>query len=99
MARRLWPGEEPIGRRIRFGEADSPAATVVGVVGDVKHMGLDADEGPAFYQPLAQKRYDWLRWMTIVVRAQAGPLDLVPAVRGSLRELDRNLPLDKVATL
>src|SRR5262249_17056942 len=68
MARRHWPGEDPLGKRLRFGEPDDPAYTIVGVVGDVRHLGLAEDEIAAIYQPHAQKRFAWLRWMTIVAR-------------------------------
>src|SRR4029077_11150749 len=49
MARMRWPGEDPVGHRVRFGAPDAPWLTVVGVVGDVKHMGLDTAPFPEVY--------------------------------------------------
>lgn len=74
MAQRFWPEEDPLGQRLRFGEPGDPVYTIVGVVGDIKHMGLGADEGPVMYQPHAEKRSAWLRWMTVVVRTEVEPL-------------------------
>jgi putative ABC transport system permease protein len=70
--------------------------TVVGIVGDVKHMGLDADEGPAVYQPYAQKP-EFLRWMTVVVRTGVEPTGLVGAIRGEVAALDPDQPIFDVA--
>ncbi len=99
MAQRVWPNENPIGRQVRFGEPKDPVYSVVGVVGEIKHLGLGAEEGPAIYQPFAQKRFDWLRWMTLVVRAKTNPANLNEAVRGKIRELDPDQPVYNVATM
>jgi putative ABC transport system permease protein len=99
MARRFWPDQDPLGKRIRFGEPDDPAYTVVGVVGDIKHMGLDADEGAVIYQPHAQKRFAWLRWMTLVVRTGGEPSSLAAAVRSRIQEADKDQPVYNVATV
>jgi putative ABC transport system permease protein len=99
MARRFWPDEDPLGKRIRFGEPNNPAYTVVGIVGDVKHLGLADGEIAAIYQPHAQKRFAWLRWMTIVVRANAAPLSLVAPIRARLAEVDRAQPVYDIATM
>jgi putative ABC transport system permease protein len=99
MASRFWPDEEPLGKRIRFGEANDPAYAIVGVVGDIKHMGLDADEGAVMYQPHAQKRFAWLRWMTLVVRTNEEPMSLATAVRSRIQEIDKDQPVYNVATM
>jgi putative ABC transport system permease protein len=99
MARRFWPDQDPLGQRLRFGEPTDPVYTIVGVVGDIKHMGLNADEGPVIYQAHAQKRFAWLRWMTVVVRAQAEPLSLTAAVRRRIQEVDPEQPIYNVATM
>ncbi len=99
MARRFFADRDPVGKRIRFGDPDDPAYTIVGVVGDIKHMGLDADEGAVVYQPHAQKRFGWLRWMTIVVRTTAEPAGITAAVRSRIQELDKDQPVDNVATM
>ncbi|HKC85790.1 MAG TPA: ABC transporter permease [Blastocatellia bacterium] len=99
MARRFWPDEDPLGKGIRFGEPNDPACTVIGVVGDVKHLGLADDEVAAIYQPHAQKRFAWLRWMTIVVRAKAAPLSLIAPIRSRIAEVDRAQPVYDIATM
>jgi hypothetical protein len=84
LARRLWPDEDPISQRVKLGGPDDDAhpdwLTVVGVVGDVRHQGLDREAGPDFYncsQQLAWKQ------MHFLVRAQRGldPLTLAQSMR------------------
>jgi putative ABC transport system permease protein len=99
MARQFWPGEDPIGKRIRFGERDAPWYSIVGIAGDVKHMGLDAKEGAAIYQPYAQKQFSFLRWMTLVIRTDAQPTSLIAAVRSQVHALDNDQPVYDIATL
>ena len=101
LARRYFPEGSPLGRRLRIGPHDADDAeprTVIGIVGDVKHMGLDADEGPAVYQPHAQKP-EFLRWMTVVVRTGVAPTSLLGAVRGEVAALDPDQPIFDVATM
>ncbi|HKG92343.1 MAG TPA: ABC transporter permease [Gemmatimonadaceae bacterium] len=94
LARRFWPGEraaEVVGHRI----GDSPAgpwSTIVGVVSDVLHFGLDAEPRPTLYVPHAQRPS---AAMTLVARAADGadPARLVPALRAAVRALDPNQPL------
>jgi putative ABC transport system permease protein len=99
MARRFWPNDDPLGKRLRFGEPTDPAYTVVGVVGDVKQMGLADEEVAAIYQPHAQKRFAWLRWMTLVVRTNETPGSLIAPIRSRIAELDRGQPVYDVATM
>ncbi len=98
MARRYWPGLDAVGRTVRLKE-DQRWLTVVGVVSDVKHMGPKLDEGPVVYIPYAQKTQDWLAWTTLVVRTADEPLNLVPAIRNSIRSLDKNQPVAEIDTL
>src|SRR5262245_5806270 len=95
MARRYWPDEDPIGKRFRMQApiTVSPWTTIVGVVGDVKHAGLDQDAAPAVYRPHQQHpRTD----MTVVIRTQAGPLTLASAARNQVREMDKDLPISNL---
>jgi putative ABC transport system permease protein len=76
FARRAWPGEDPIGRRVGLG--DHPFATVVGVVGEVRHRGLDVRGGHQVYVPAAQ----WPdNGVVLVVRFAGDSLASLPAVR------------------
>ena len=97
MARRYWPGEDPIGRRFGFGE---PAGwwTVVGVVGDVHHDHR-AVPVPAVYLPHAQIGGDRNWPMIQVVRSSVLPAALLPAVRSIVRRLDPELVVHDVASL
>ncbi len=107
MARRHWPGENPIGRRVTFNSGipreqqqvvGGPGSReVVGVVGDVKHLGLDEAEVPMLYTPHAQQPS--YHTMTLVVRAGTEPASLTSAVRRELAEMDSEVPLYQARTL
>jgi putative ABC transport system permease protein len=98
MARRYWPGVDPIGRRFRIKD-EQPWMTIAGLVPDVKHMGLKENEGPVIYVPYAQKRTDWLAWATLVVRTAGKPLDFATQVRTAIREVDKSQAVGEVVTL
>ncbi len=96
-ARRYWPGADPIGRRISFA-FDTPVwLQIVGVVGNVKHSGLDVDAEPEAYLPYLQTSYDpETRAMSVVVRT-SGSLEAVSAtLRAAVRELDKDQPVGVV---
>jgi predicted permease len=94
LARRAFGGGDPLGRRARIGD-EGAWGTIVGIAGDVKHMGLDAGEVPAIYEPAAQKDFAWLRWTTIVLRTDGS----LPPVREAVMQLDRSQPVYEVLTL
>jgi putative ABC transport system permease protein len=97
MARRYWPGEDPIGKRINLGNPEkSPWRAIVGVVRDIRHDGLDKEPYPQMYSPAAQFPR---RGVTLVARASADPASLVPAIRRELSSLDKDLPLYNVRTM
>jgi len=87
-ARQFWPGEDPIGRRIRL--LFSPEITIVGVVGDVKHNGLNLPVYPHVY--LSHNQEPW-ESVSLVVRTAGSPLIAAPAIRERLRAADAMLPL------
>jgi putative ABC transport system permease protein len=98
-AQRFWKGRDPVGARITFGDPSDPGtrwATVVGVVGDVRHERLDEPAYPQIYIPFAQAP---VRSMVLAVRASGDPATLVPSVRRALAALDPDLPLADVSTL
>ncbi len=97
MARRFWPGEDPLGKRLVLGNAPNVSEEVVGVVADVKVNGLRvAGPTPTVYQAMAQRPWPAT---TFVVRAKTRPEGLVPAVARAIHAEDRDLPLLEVATL
>jgi putative ABC transport system permease protein len=89
-AKRLWPGSDPIGQRVRIGGTDTPLRTIVGIVGDVRHTALDAAAGPQMYLPQSQLTDSFL---VLTVRARTPAESLVPAIRGIIHELDRGVPV------
>ena len=94
LARRYWPGEDPIGTRILAGGGE--AFTIAGVVRDVHHRTLQEDpRGQMFlsYQQFTQRR------MTVVLRTAGDPAGVVSAVRQHLAALDPHLPLADVTTM
>jgi putative ABC transport system permease protein len=97
MACSLWPGEDPIGKRFRFGTPSigGPWLEVAGIAGDVRHLGLDRASEPQFYIPAFEEP----REQTLIVRSAGDPAALAAAVRATVRELDPNVPTGKVRTM
>jgi predicted permease len=100
LAERLWPGEDPIGKQVRFWFAgitpDAPWLQVVGVVGDVKHFGLDAAAPDIAYFAASQGPP---ASPLLAVRAAGDPRSLVPAVRDRLRAIDPEILVYDVRTM
>jgi predicted permease len=98
MADQLWPGVDPIGKRLRTGGADSttPWITVVGVVGRIKQDALDSDPRIAMYFPHSQYP---TRALNVVLRSRSDPAVLGAAARKEIRELDRELPVYGMRTM
>jgi putative ABC transport system permease protein len=92
MARRFWPGEEPIGKRLKQGwpEDKSPWREVVGVVSDVKVNGVDQETPLQSYLPLAQEPAGGL---ALVVRTEGAPLLLAATVEQTIHSIDKDLPV------
>jgi putative ABC transport system permease protein len=99
MARQYFPNENPLGKRVRW--ARNPTVQwieIVGVVGDVKHFGLDLPEQPALYSPYTQIN-PWKRWMTFAVRTQGDPAAVTQAVKEQIWKVDAQLPITRVQTM
>jgi predicted permease len=98
MARRYWPGESAVGKRIKLGANPdaSPWITVVGVVGNVRHLGLDSVPRPEAYLHLMTSPPTG---PVVVVRTSAEPQSLITAAREAVRGLDRDLPVATVQTM
>ena len=93
MARELWPGEDPIGKRMDRGNTK---LTVVGVVGDVYQYGLDSHKTMQLYLPYVQE----VQFSnTLVVRSSTDPLQLVSAIRAEVRAVDQDQPVYEAATM
>ena len=98
LARQIWPNEDAIGKRIAFfaPRGLEPWRVVVGVVGDVKHRGLNMETRPEIYVPYAQVP---IGTMTLVVRTAGDPTIVTPSIRNAVRALDTDLPLFNVRLL
>jgi putative ABC transport system permease protein len=99
LVRKYFPGGDPVGKRVRWAREDAPHwITIVGVVGDVHHFGLDQPDLPALYSPYPQTE-PWKRWMTFVVRTRSDPLALAAAAKRAIWTLDSQLPVTKLRTM
>jgi putative ABC transport system permease protein len=98
LAQRLWPNESAIGRRIRVGGIEGPNRTVIGVVGNVRHNGLDAQTTLQWYIPERQFFFADEQEV-LVVRTAGDPAALAAAVRNAIAAVDPTQPIVKIATM
>jgi putative ABC transport system permease protein len=98
LARRLWPGEDAIGKRLKQGwpEDDAPWREIVGVVGDVKFNGVNVEPPIQVYLPLDQAP---TRYLAIVARTSGEPAALAATVAAVVHRLDQDLPLYATRTM
>jgi hypothetical protein len=95
-ARKIWPGENPLGKRFRFGENSAPLLEVIGVAGDVRGNGLQKVPQQVVYLPY------WYRGRSttsLVVRTGMNPSAIAGAVRAELHKLDPELPVPQFRTM
>jgi predicted permease len=95
LAARVWPGESPLGKRFRVG-FEEKQREVVGVVGSIKQVKLDAEARSAMYLPHLQSPTPGL---TVLVRTRGEPLAMASAVRQEVRALDKDVPVTQVQTM
>jgi predicted permease len=97
MAKQIWPGEDPVGKRV----GDESPATVIGVVGDVKNLGLLRKPAPEMYAPYTRKDF-WpdMRWnMRLLVRSTLDSEAIIPAIRREVQAVDPAQPIYAVQTM
>lgn len=92
----FFPGEDPVGQGLHLYSPDGPPWQIVGVVGSVKHRGLDDLGRPEIYAPLRQMTHDG---MTLVARTRGESTELLPGIRAAIASVDPNVPLIDVATM
>jgi putative ABC transport system permease protein len=99
MARRYWPGEDPIGKRIGTGRIQRPEewTQVVGVVKDVRQFELAADPKPQMYLPYRQRGFFDAR--DLVVKTDVDPASLAATVRKTVWEIDKDQPVSNIRTM
>ncbi len=99
MAKRFWPGEDPVGKRISTAISTGqqiPWQTIVGVVGNVRHLGLDIEPRPEiYYHTNTSAPFG----PVVVIRTTSDPQRLISIARAKVRELDRNVPISNVNTM
>ena len=97
LARRYWPDNDAVGKRIRVGPSENePWLTVVGVVGNVSQTGLDAEPDLATYEPHAKR--PWSE-MILLVRTRNDPLSLAPVVQAQLKNAEEEILIENVTTM
>jgi predicted permease len=96
VANRYWPGEDPVGRQMRFSWGPGEVQEIVGVVGDVKHDGLDRPAEGTIFRPSTQFPRPAF---AIVLETASDPIALADAARRVLVDLDPVLPIDDVRTM
>ncbi len=103
MARQYWPGENPLGKRFKLddGTSTAPWITIVGVVGDVRQMGLDAVARAEMYFSYQQPAgsFGYFRPRDLAIRVAGGPLGLAPAVRHVIAGVDQDQPISHVQAM
>ena len=96
LARQYFPGEDPIGQRLKTMFRGRGMREIIGVVGDVRHVGPIKDAPPQVYEPFPENPSPFL---TIVARSDASRAGLIAAVRSAVQSIDRDQPIDRIAPM
>src|SRR5688500_862866 len=94
LARQVFGDQDPIGKRVRVGNATQLGFEVIAVVGDERHVGVDAEATPSFFIPFRQVPN--VRDLAVIVRSSS---DAMPALREIVRRIDPEMPLFQVRTM
>jgi putative ABC transport system permease protein len=102
LAAKYWPGQDPIGKRLKAGsdanDKTLPWLTVVGVAGNVRSQGQFAPFVPEMYVPYTQ--YPWILWPRhILVRSAGDAVAVIPAIRREVAALDKDVPVSDISTM
>jgi putative ABC transport system permease protein len=102
-ARRYWPNQDPIGKRILSGLDENQWSTIIGIVGDVKHIGLGGSTDPETYYHYLQIPPEAMALAegtsALVIRTASDPARMTSSIRQAIRKLDPNLPVFNVETM
>ncbi|MFN2531304.1 MAG: ABC transporter permease [Pyrinomonadaceae bacterium] len=101
LARKYWPNGQAIGKRISFSTRNPNWYEIVGVVGNVKHRALDAEDKPEFYVPMSQPLFanSNIPPMFVVTRTIVDPLAVSNAIRSEVLGIDHDQPVANVRTM
>ena len=101
LARRFWPGQNPIGKRLKYGPSEShyPWMPVVGVVRDIKYLSIRQmpDEEAVIYAPLLQSEV--IINMSVIVRTKSDPAQMIPSLRAVIQRYAPDVPVYDMATI
>ena len=97
MAQQLWPDEDPIGKHVTiYMKRENKPSELIGVVGDIKHAGLDETSRGTAYWPYPTLSFGF---MTVMLRTDGDPLAMAPALRETVLSLDKDQPIADVRTM
>lgn len=100
LARRFFPNEDPVGKRLQLGTEKTRFREIVGVVGNAKLTSLDGGVDPAIYVPQEQNTWPQaLRISSFVIRTTVEPRGLIPSIRKELHSIDSSLPVTQLQTM
>jgi predicted permease len=99
MAKKFWPGQDPIGKQVGPRSLLYPVATIVGIAADVKRLSLRESPSPEMYVPYTQKVWPSLLTMGVVLRTYQDPASVTTSARQAMHSLDPDLPLANVKPL
>jgi predicted permease len=100
MANKFWPNQEALGKRIFFSRNNPKLYEIVGIVGNVKHRGLDLEDKPEIYIPFLQPLFDGsLPAMYVVVRTTGEPQSVTALLRNEVASIDPDQPVSNVLTM
>jgi len=98
LASRIWPGADPIGKRVRMGDPKGPWRSVIGIAPNVRHRALDATDANQIYIPERQWQFAD-NVVDVVVRTHGNPSSLARAVRNAVQNVDVNQPITGLSTM
>jgi predicted permease len=98
MVKELFPHENPIGARIDWARTQGPHQwmTIIGVVANVKHSGLNQPTDPAVYAPFSQSDEAWRRWMTVAIRTPGVSAGMVEEAKKQIWSVDNKIPVSDI---
>jgi putative ABC transport system permease protein len=101
MARKFWPNEDALGRGLRFnlGGANFRSTQIIGIVGDVKQMGLNEPPKEEMYFPYWQADGNYMRPRDLVILTAGSPMNLASAVRQAVWSIDPDQPVSAIMTM
>lgn len=102
MAKKYFPGENPIGKHVGVGLTRFPARTIIGIVADIKHGSLREEAAPEMFVPYTQNEiriWPSMQTMQFAVRTQTDPAAVTASIERAVHSVDPDLPIAKLATL